>query len=183
MKHSLSRTTGLDIQGQGAQISPKKSLGGILCATGLQTHVLCLLCTQHPIMTLGLSYWPHPEQWHPILSRVMVKLASQLPLECSTILLGKLVLNCVIVVEPVEFMSHDLKLILYCVSGQTQPQELKKGSSSKGHWSPAVIRASITRSNNKAIALKEIHTFSSKFVCISVPLFVYHHKTHSKGTS
>ena len=45
-------------------------------------------------------------------------------------LLGKLVLNCVIVVEPVEFMSHDFKLFLYNVSGQTQ--ELKKGSSSKG---------------------------------------------------
>ena len=28
-------------------------------------------------------------------------------------LLGKLVLNCVIVVEPVEFISHDFKLILY----------------------------------------------------------------------
>ena len=81
MKHSLSRNTGLDFQGQVAQISPKKSLGVILCATGLQTHVLYLLGTQHPIMTLGLSYRPHPEQWHPILSRVMVKLISQLPLE------------------------------------------------------------------------------------------------------
>ena len=37
-------------------------------------------------------------------------------------LLGKLVLNCVIVVEPEEFISHDFKLILYNVSGQTHPK-------------------------------------------------------------
>ena len=88
---------------------------------------------------------------HPLKSYGQIGI-SIVSWECSTILLGKLVLNCVIVVEPVEFMSHDFKLFLYNVSGQTQ--ELKKGSSSKGRWSPAVIIASITRSNYKAIALK-----------------------------
>ena len=61
---------------------------------------------------------------HPLKSygQIDISIASW---ECSTILLGKLVRDCVTVVEPVEFMSHDLKLILYCVSGQTHPPELK----------------------------------------------------------
>ena len=58
---------------------------------------------------------------HPLKSygQIGISIASW---ECSTMLLGKLVLNCVIVVEPVEFMSHDFKLILYHVSGQIHPK-------------------------------------------------------------
>lgn len=58
---------------------------------------------------------------HPLKSsgQIGISIASW---ECSTMLLGKLVLNCVIVVEPEEFISHDFKLILYNVSGQTHPK-------------------------------------------------------------
>ena len=49
---------------------------------------------------------------HPLKSsgQIGISIASW---EGSTMLLGKLVLNCVIVVEPEEFISHDFKLILY----------------------------------------------------------------------
>lgn len=63
-------------------MSPQVILSGTTShsAIGLQSHVLYLLGAQNTIMTTGLSYLPYPEQWYPILTEVMVKLTSQLPL-------------------------------------------------------------------------------------------------------
>ena len=127
MKHSLSRTTGLDFQGQGAQISQKKVTGSDTVYNWPPNPCIMPIGHTSSNIDFGLKFLTTSRKMvsHTLKSygQIGISIASW---ECSTILLGKLVLNCVIVIEPVEFMSHDLKLILYCVSGQTSPRAEKR---------------------------------------------------------
>lgn len=135
LRTRVSRTTSLDSPAQEAQIPPKKLLWVILRGTtslsglDLQTRFLYLLSTQHPIMTVGLSYLLQPEQWCAILSeghsQTDPSIASFRVFSIS--LLGKEILNCVICGRTNGTHGHMIfKLTLYCVNGQTHPQELKK---------------------------------------------------------